>query len=77
MRVLLVRFTLVGVSVLYRPISECRSVVCEFDGRFVLSWPFVVLFFVWLVSMLLIVTLVVMISLFVVLMLLTLLYPLF
>ena len=51
--------------------------VCEFDGRFVLSWPFVVLFFVWLVSMLLIVTLVVMISLFVVLMLLTLLYPLF
>ena len=34
-----------GVAVLYRPILECRSVVCEFDGRFVLSWPFVVLFF--------------------------------
>ena len=25
-----------GVAVLYRPIFECRSVVCEFDGRFVL-----------------------------------------
>ena len=24
-----------GVAVLYRPIFECRSVVCEFDGRFV------------------------------------------
>ena len=25
-----------GVAVLYRPIFECRSVVCEFDGHFVL-----------------------------------------
>ena len=24
-----------GVAVLYRPIFDCRSVVCEFDGRFV------------------------------------------
>ena len=25
-----------GVAILYRPVFECRSVVCEFDGRFVL-----------------------------------------
>ena len=25
-----------GVAVLYRPVFECKSVVCEFDGRFVL-----------------------------------------
>ena len=25
-----------GVAVLYQPVFECKSVVCEFDGRFVL-----------------------------------------
>ena len=52
--------------------------MCEFDGRFVLvELVFVVLFFVWLVSMPLIVILTVMIFLFVVSMLLTLPFLLF